>query len=79
MVPGAFGWLAEIPAEPGSSRQREQQEQLLLKAQEELQKAAQLAKTATERRVGAPEPAAAATGRAAGAPKHRLGASWVNS
>jgi len=37
-------------------RQREQQEQLLLKAQEELQKAARLAKTAIERRVGGPEP-----------------------
>ncbi|CAJ1422454.1 unnamed protein product [Effrenium voratum] len=48
---GALTALAE------SRRQREQQEQLLHKAQEELQKAARLAKAAIERRVGGPEPA----------------------
>lgn len=62
-LPSAMGYTAKagessnaLAALAECRRQREQQEQLLLKAQEELQKAAQLAKTATERRVGAPEP-----------------------
>ncbi|CAE7487174.1 Parp12 [Symbiodinium natans] len=59
-LPAALGRAAAAAAEPAlgvvaeSRRQREQQEHLLVKAQEELQKATRNAQAAVERRAGAP-------------------------
>ncbi|CAE7326638.1 Parp10 [Symbiodinium sp. KB8] len=59
-LPASLGRAAAATAEPAlgvvaeSRRQREQQEHLLLKAQEELQKASRNAQVAVERRAGGP-------------------------